>query len=165
MIVWFAGAFLSFSGLEQWDRGWVITNAWIAGSGIAVTVILVAMQAVRNARIRLNHARAFTALAFTGTITARGRYSSTITHITVRRDGDGQAIPFIVPDSIGDTYTYLADSLLVGRRVIKHAGKRWPALDPSSRQDDPDGAFGPPCYRLKSGTIVHLLPDCRCRRR
>jgi hypothetical protein len=40
------------------------------------------VQGVRNIRIRLNHMRTFTALAFTGTITARGRYSTTITHIT-----------------------------------------------------------------------------------
>jgi hypothetical protein len=76
-------------------------------------------------------------LAFTGIITARARYDAAITHITVRRDGDGQSIPFIVPDNVGDTYTYLADSLLVGRRVIKRAGDRWPSLDPSSRQADP----------------------------
>jgi hypothetical protein len=82
MIVWFAGAFLSFSGLEQWDRGWVILNACVAGTGIAVTMIFVTVQGVRNMRIRLNHMRTFTALAFTGTITARGRYSTTITHIT-----------------------------------------------------------------------------------
>jgi hypothetical protein len=136
MVVWLAGAFLSFSGLEQWDPGWVIANACIFGSLIAVTVVFVAVQAVRNARIRLNHMRTFTPLAFTGIITARARYSSAITHITVRRDGDGRSIPFIVPDNVGDTYTYLADSLLVGRRVIKHAGERWPSLDSSSRQDD-----------------------------
>jgi hypothetical protein len=132
MIVWLAGAFLSFSGLEQWDRGWVIANACITGSLIAVTMTYVAVQALRNARIRRNHMRTFTALAFTGIITARGRYGAAITHITVRRDGDGQSIPFIVPDNVGDTYTYLADSLLVGRRVIKRAGERWPSLDPSS---------------------------------
>jgi hypothetical protein len=137
IIVWLAGAFLSFSGLEQWDRGWVIANACITGSLIAVTMICVAVQAVRNARIRLNHMRTFTALAFTGIITARARYSAAITHITVRCDGDGHSIPFIVPDNVGDTYTYLADSLLVGRRVIKRAGDRWPSLDPSSRQDGP----------------------------
>ena len=137
MIVWLAGAFLSFSGLEQWDRGWVIANGCIFGSLIAVTLVFVAVQAVRNARIRLNHMRTFTALEFTGVITARARYSAAITHITVRRDGDGRSIPFIVPDNVGDTYTYLADSLLVGRRVIKRAGDRWPSLDPSSRHDDP----------------------------
>jgi hypothetical protein len=137
MIVWLAGAFLSFSGLEQWDPGWVIANACITGSLIVVTIVHVAVQAVRNARIRLNHMRTFTALEFTGVITARARYSAAITHITVRRDGDGQSIPFIVPDNVGDTYTYLADSLLVGRRVIKRAGDRWPSLDPSSRQADP----------------------------
>jgi hypothetical protein len=32
VIVWPAGAFLSFSGLEQWDRGWVIANACVTGS-------------------------------------------------------------------------------------------------------------------------------------
>jgi hypothetical protein len=137
MIVWLAGAFLSFSGLEQWNRGWVIFNACIFGSLIAVTIVYVAVKAVRNARIRLNHMRTFTALAFTGIITARARYSAAITHITVRCDGDGHSIPFIVPDNVGDTYTYLADSLLVGRRVIKRAGDRWPSLDPSSRQDGP----------------------------
>jgi hypothetical protein len=188
MIVWLAGAFLSFSGLEQWDRGWVIANAWMAGSGIAVTMICVAAQAVRNARIRLNHMRTFTALAFTGTIIARRPYSAAITHITVRCDGDGQSIPFIVPDHVGNNYVYLADSLLVGRRIIKRAGERWPSLEqppsgqpgraeqpprppisperPSPRREDPhQRAIGPPCYRLKSGTIVHLLPDCHCRRR
>lgn len=133
LIVWAAGAFLSFSGLEQWDLGWVIANACITGSIIVVATITIAVQAVRNARIRLNHMRAFTALAFTGVITARGAYSPSITQFVVRRDGDGQKIPFIVPDNIGDTYTYLADSLLVGRRVIKRAGERWPSLDPSSR--------------------------------
>ena len=135
MIVWLAGAFLSFSGLEQWDRGWVILNACVMGSLIVVTVMWVAAQSVRNARIRLNHMRTFTALAFTGTITARGRYGAAITHVTVRRDGDGRSIPFIVPDNVGDTYTYLADSLLVGRRVIKRAGERWPSLEPLSRLD------------------------------
>jgi hypothetical protein len=129
MIAWFAGAFLSFSGLEQWDRGWVILNACVAGIGIAVTMIFAIVQGVRNMRIRLNHMRTFTALAFTGTITARGRYSATITHVTVRSDRDGRSIPFIVPDNVGDTYTYLADTLLVGRRVIKRAGERWPSLD------------------------------------
>jgi hypothetical protein len=133
MIVWLAGAFLSFSSLEQWDSGWVIANACIMGSLIVVTSIYVAVQAVRNARIRLRHMRTFTALAFTGIIAARGRYSPSITHITVRCDGDGRSIPFIVPDNVGDTYTYLADSLLVGRRVIKRAGERWPSLAPSSR--------------------------------
>jgi hypothetical protein len=137
LIVWLAGAFLSFSGLEQWDRGWVIANACIFGSLIAVTVVRVAAQAARNARIQQNHMRTFTALAFTGIITARGRYGAAITHITIRCDGDGQSIPFIIPDNVGDTYTYLADSLLVGRRVIKRAGERWPSLESSSRQDDP----------------------------
>jgi len=137
LIVWLAGVFLSCSGLEQWDPGWVIANACITGSLIVMTVVFVAVRGARNARIRLNHMRTFTALEFTGIITARGRYSSAITHITVRSDGDGRSIPFIVPDNVGDTYTYLADSLLVGRRVIKRAGDRWPSLDPSSRHDGP----------------------------
>ena len=137
MIVWLSGAFLSYSGLEQWDPGWVIANACITGSLIVMTVVFVAVRGARNARIRLNHMRTFTALEFTGVITARARYSAAITHITVRRDGDGRSIPFIVPDNVGDTYTYLADSLLVGRRVIKRAGDRWPSLDPSSRHDGP----------------------------
>jgi hypothetical protein len=126
-----------WQALSCHSRAWVIANACIFGNLIAVTVVFVAVQAVRNARIRLNHMRTFTPLAFTGIITARARYSSAITHITVRRDGDGRSIPFIVPDNVGDTYTYLADSLLVGRRVIKRAGDRWPSLDPSSRQADP----------------------------
>jgi hypothetical protein len=127
VIVVIAAMFLSASGAEGFSHGYVVFNAWLAGTLIALTIIGALVSALRRPhRIRRaeEQARAETSLAYTGQVESKiGMVGATtpnvVAYAVTIRCNDGNLVKVMLPATkIG---------FEAGARVVKRAGERWPA--------------------------------------
>jgi hypothetical protein len=129
-IVVIGAMFLSASGAEDFSHGYVVFNAWLAGSAIALTIIVTVVSAIRRPyliRQAEERARAEIGSAYTGVVERKDTLVGVTTpnvvggYDLVIRCEDGVLVKVRLP------YIRGCVGFEAGSLVVKRAGERWPA--------------------------------------
>jgi hypothetical protein len=161
--------FISCSCAEDFSHTYVIFNAWLMGSGIALIAISSIVRVIlkpRTIRRAVEKDRQERAREFRGVIIRQDKFVGTTTArivglgLTIRCTS-GELVKIFLPTEVAGL------QFDVGHEVLKRKGERWPvdmsASRPLGSARQPPRHDKPKCYRLPNGNVVHVQPDCGLR--